>query len=121
VSNVEEILGEEENRAFGQIWKSPAPSKVVALSWKGLLDRIPTGLNLARGNVLAPTMSLLCVLCNNDEESTNHIFLHCSKSWKVWSEFQNWLEVNCITPSNICAHWRCWDALVPDRKYLKRA
>lgn len=29
-----EVMGEEEGRVFGQIWKSPAPSKVGAFSWK---------------------------------------------------------------------------------------
>jgi len=44
----------EEKRVFRQIWKSPAPSKVVAFAWKLLLDRIPTRMNLARMNVLSP-------------------------------------------------------------------
>jgi len=33
---------EEERRVFRQIWKSGAPSKVAAFSWKLLLYRIPT-------------------------------------------------------------------------------
>jgi len=37
---------------FHQLWKSQAPSKVLALSWKLLLDRIPTWLNLSRRNAL---------------------------------------------------------------------
>jgi len=93
---------------------------VVALCWKGLLDRIPIRENLARRIALVLNASLLCVLCNNVVESTNHLFLHCLKTWKVWSEVQNWLEVNCITPSNLFVHWRCWDVLVPNRNELRR-
>lgn len=43
--------GEEENKVFSQIWKSCAPSRVVAFCWKGLLNRIPTRVNLAWRNV----------------------------------------------------------------------
>jgi len=93
---------------------------VVALSWKGLLDRIPTRENLVRRNALVPNTSLLCVFCNEVDESTNHLFLHCTKTWKVWSEIQKWLEVNCIITANLFVHWRCWDGIVPNRKELKR-
>lgn len=116
----EDNLGEEANRVFGQIWKSPAPSKVIALSWKGLLDRIPTRTNLARRNVLEPSASLLCALCNDVDESTNHLFLHCTKTWKVWSEIKNWLELNFITPFNLFDHWECWDGYSTNSKELKR-
>jgi len=58
VSLADNLWGEEEEHVFGQIWKSPAPSKVVALSWRGLLDHVPTRVNLARRNVLPPNASL---------------------------------------------------------------
>lgn len=45
---VENNWSVEELRVFLQLWKSPTPSKVVALSWKVFLDRIPSRLNLRR-------------------------------------------------------------------------
>lgn len=117
---VENERGEEENRVFAQIWKSPAPSKVVALSWKGLLNRLPTRVNLIRRNALPQHGNSRCVFCNEVDESTNHLFLHCKVTWRIWAKVQNWLEVNFIMPSNLFAHWRCWDALVLNRKELKR-
>lgn len=39
---VDELLAEDEKLVFSQIWKSPAPLKIVAFSWRLLLDRIPT-------------------------------------------------------------------------------
>lgn len=50
----EEERTEEEMRVFGEIWKSSAPSEVVAFLCKLLLDRTPTRVNLARRNVLPP-------------------------------------------------------------------
>jgi hypothetical protein len=43
----ESSLSEEDLRVFSLIWKSPAPSKVLAFSWKLLRDRLPTRNNLA--------------------------------------------------------------------------
>lgn len=112
--------GEEDRRVFSQVWKSKAPSKVVALSWKGLLDRLPTRLNLLHKNALPPEVSSICVLCNEALETTNHLFLHCKVSWKVWAEIQHWLGVNLITPLNLFSHWRCWDGLTHNTKTVKK-
>jgi hypothetical protein len=73
-----EVMGEEEGRVFGQIWESPAPSKVVAFSWKVILNRIPTRINLARRNVLPENGSLNCVLCDLVGESESHLFFALS-------------------------------------------
>ncbi|GAU41463.1 hypothetical protein TSUD_237130 [Trifolium subterraneum] len=35
-----------ESKIFNNIWKSPAPSKVVMFSWQLLYDRVPTKHNL---------------------------------------------------------------------------
>jgi hypothetical protein len=45
------ILCESKEMVFGSVWKSPAPSKVVAFSWQFLLDRIPTKVNLAKRSI----------------------------------------------------------------------
>lgn len=74
-----EAKGVEELKVFSQIWKSPAPSKVVAFSWKVLLNRIPTRINLSRRNVVPPNASLNCVLCGEAGETETHMFLHCGR------------------------------------------
>lgn len=75
----EEVWGAEEFRVFENLWKSPTPSKVVALAWKVLINRVPTKVNLALRNVLNPEESTSCVMCNGVEESSTHLFLH-----RVW-------------------------------------
>jgi len=82
--------------------------KVVAFSWKLLLDRIPTRSNLSRRNCLPPDMSTLCVLCGSSKESTNHLFLHCDFSAIVWANVMRWLDFSFITPTNLFVHWECW-------------
>ncbi|KEH34551.1 hypothetical protein MTR_3g063130 [Medicago truncatula] len=55
----EDFWSETDKRVFRKIWKSPAPSRVVAFSWKLLYDRIPTKVNLAVRNVLPMEASRL--------------------------------------------------------------
>lgn len=73
----------EKMRVFENIWKSKAPLKVVAFSWKLLLDRILSRTNLARRNCLPHEVTTLCVLCGRLEESSMHLFLHCNFTTKV--------------------------------------
>jgi len=105
---LEDKWREEERKVFSCLWKSPAPSKVVAFSWKAILNRIPSRLNLALRNVLPEEVETRCVLCGEGEESTLHLMLHCEVASKVWSKLMTWMEVWFINPPNIFIHWECW-------------
>jgi len=107
---LENYWGLEAMRVFHQLWKSPAPSKVVALSWKMLLDRVPTRANLSRCNALPPDISLRCVLCDREMETTNHLFMHCEVARGVWLELLRWMDNMFIIPQNLFNHWLCWNA-----------
>lgn len=93
---------------FDCIWKSSAPSKVVAFSWKLLLDRIPTRVNFQRWNIFPPDASSLCVFCGRRDEFANHLFIHCEKVIDIWYKVIMWLEICFINPSNLFVHWECW-------------
>jgi hypothetical protein len=68
LSLVEELSAIEEGvgglvNVLGQIWESPAPSKVIAFSWQLLLDRIPTRENLDFQGCLPQGMPWECLGC----------------------------------------------------------
>lgn len=84
-----------EAKVFGYLWKSKAPSKVVAFSWAMLLNQLPTRYNLAIRNVLGV-------------ETVSHLFLHCEVVWKIWAEVMFWLGFHFITPPNLFNHLECW-------------
>jgi hypothetical protein len=77
----------------------------VAFSWKVLQDRIPTKINLARRNVLQPGANLNRALCNDGEDSSSHIFLHCDVVFKVWDMFVRWLNIYFIISHNFFVHY----------------
>lgn len=115
----EDLWDEEERGVFDQLWKSPAPSKVIAFTWKVLLNRIPTRVNLALRNVLPPDASNLCVLGNLKEESAIHLLLHCEVASKVWLNIMLWLEVLFLIPPNFFVHWECWSVGERNKKVTK--
>lgn len=97
-------LCRSEEEVFAYLWKSSAPSKVVAFSWTLLLDQIPTCDNLALRNALSLDASTSCVLCVSGVETSNYIFLHCGVTSIMWSKILLWLELNFITPNNLSVH-----------------
>jgi len=113
---VEEDVGALEKGVFSLLWKSPAPSKVVAFSWSLLLNRIPTRDNLAIRHILELDASLLFVLCGRREETSTHLFLHCEYSSLIWHGILNWLEIYFITPHNLFVHFECWNGEVISKR-----
>lgn len=116
---VENDWGVEEVRVFNQLWKSPAPTKVVGFSWRMLLNRIPTRENLYRRNALPQDVSTLCVMCGREVERTNHLFMHCSVARRVWIELLQWVGNMFIMPPNLFSHWACWNAGSSRKKVVK--
>lgn len=110
---------EDEKRVFRQIWKSRAPSKVVDFSWKLLLDRIPTRINLHKINLLPMESAITCVWCVTEIESSHHHCLHCSLARNIWLELMWWLDFNFITPPNLFVHWECWGGGSMNKKIQK--
>lgn len=100
---------EEERRVFRQIWKSGAPSKVVAFSWKLLHDRIPTSVNLDIRHCLPTGVAPNCSWCGTGRESSIHLFLHCDLEKEIWLRLMRWTNRWCLIPLNLFIFWECWN------------
>ncbi|RHN54844.1 putative RNA-directed DNA polymerase [Medicago truncatula] len=114
-----EPLERTKKVVFELVWKSPAPSKVVAFSWQLLLNRIPTKDNLLSRRILAPVSLGRCEFCEQVAETATHLFLHCEWTFKVWSKVGGWLGINFITPQSLFQHFECWNGEIGRRKLRK--
>jgi hypothetical protein len=89
-----------ESVSFTYIWKHVVPSKVSALAWQLLLDRLPTKENLCRRGILQQDVSA-CGLCGGSVESSRHLFLHCNFSAAVWYDLCRWLGLVIVVPPDV--------------------
>jgi hypothetical protein len=89
-----------EKFVFKFIWKSGVPSKVSALSWQVLLNRVPTRENLRHRGVIGGDDSR-CPFCNEAVESTCHLFLHCDFTASIWYAIMRWFGVVAVIPPTV--------------------
>lgn len=70
------------NSAFAAfVWRNHAPPRIQFFGWLLMQERIQCRVNLAKKNILTNSS---CALCGQ-EESCDHIILHCSFASQVWS------------------------------------
>lgn len=75
-------------------WKNWVPKKVNIMNWRASLDRLPTLTSLqARG---VPVQSVSCPLCQEAEETTEHVFTSCPTSITVWNSVARWCKITPI-------------------------
>jgi len=94
-----------------EIWKSKAPSKVCFLAWAASKGKVPTEIMLKRRIF---SLASRCALCLNEEESIDHLFLHCHWASTLWSLALSLMGVYWLRPSNVK------DVLVSWRRRLKK-
>ncbi|GKU94470.1 hypothetical protein SLEP1_g7966 [Rubroshorea leprosula] len=81
---------EEEAEMYKRVWNPSIPTKVAAFNWKVLLDRIPAKLNLFKRGVIKEREERKCVLCEEEEEDSSHLFLKCKIAKWLWRACANW-------------------------------
>jgi hypothetical protein len=108
-----------ELRVFKNMWNCPAPSKVLAFSWKLFRNRIPTKSNLVFRGVQVTGGGAGCVHCRNREEDTRHLFLFCDFASSVWNAIFRWLGVIIVLPSDLFVLFDYFTGSAPNRKVGK--
>jgi hypothetical protein len=93
-------LSSLESYVLKFISKCGVPSKVSALAWQLLLERIPTRDNLYRRGVIGLEDSR-CPCCDEVVESARHLFLHCRHTTMVWYAIMRWFGVTSVLPAAV--------------------
>jgi hypothetical protein len=110
---------ERVNPVFARIWKSPAPSKLIAFSWQVLHNRIPTKDNLMRRGIYRGDSLGNCVACVGSLESASHLFLHCDFAYSIWLDIFRWLDVIVIMPGSLSSLFEYFIGLARSKKARK--
>jgi hypothetical protein len=80
----------EKSAIWKEIWNSDGLPKINIFGWQLAHNKLLTGENLLKRGFVGPYR---CALCNQDFESTEHLFLNCNFSKQVmhivYSELTN--------------------------------
>ncbi|KAL5539799.1 hypothetical protein UlMin_044293 [Ulmus minor] len=86
---------------FHFIWKSSVSHRVKVSAWLIFLGKLNTCDRVQRKNprmMLSPNM---CVICKKDEETANHLFLHCYSARFLWLKALGEVGLHWVAPASV--------------------
>ncbi|GJY95940.1 RNA-directed DNA polymerase, eukaryota, reverse transcriptase zinc-binding domain protein [Tanacetum coccineum] len=86
-------------------WDKTLPHKVNIFIWRLPLDQLPHRWNLSARDIDIP--SILCPSCNNNVESSSHMFFDCDFAKEVWKLVRNWCDISIPSFSSF-ELWKAW-------------
>ena len=80
------------------IWRSKAPPRVAFFAWTAARSKILTLDNLKRRGMV---MANRCWLCELEEESVDHLLLHCVAASALWNAFFTRFGLSWVMPCSV--------------------
>jgi hypothetical protein len=87
------------------IWKPRVPPRVTFFIWTVALGKILTADNLRRQNIILVNW---CCMCRVDEETIDHLFLHCKVATKLWDTDLSLFRMHWVMPRRVVDLLDCW-------------
>ncbi|GKU89448.1 hypothetical protein SLEP1_g3583 [Rubroshorea leprosula] len=116
--------GPNGSTIFKRTWNTTLPTKVSAFNWQLMLDRIPTKVNLLKRGIIKDMEESKCVVCEEQEEDSAHLFLRCKLTRWLWEACAQWwgaeakLDIDCLKTFEKFGDWskeartrQGWDCL----------
>ncbi|GJY60414.1 RNA-directed DNA polymerase, eukaryota, reverse transcriptase zinc-binding domain protein [Tanacetum coccineum] len=86
-------------------WNPCIPIKVNVFLWRLLLNKLPSRVNLDRKDI--DVVLILCLICQLDVKTANHIFFTCEIAKELWALMARWWELDIPFCVNI-SEWFDW-------------
>ena len=83
------------------IWQAKVPLHVAFFSWLASLGKVLTADNLS-------IILVRCCMCKVDEESADHLFLHCALARELWTMVFSMFGMRWVMPRRIVDVLACW-------------
>jgi len=87
------------------VWKNEYLPKIIFFAWKLLKGKILTVENLKKKGFEGPSM---CVMCQREEKSIQHLFLNCIIARHCWKQIISPLELNIDTIEQLTTLNKNW-------------
>ncbi|KAL9691762.1 hypothetical protein QQ045_012188 [Rhodiola kirilowii] len=92
-----------------QLWSGIAPPKVEMLIRRIYIDSLPSKATLFRRRVLSREQDLSCVLCEKEQETSDHMLIHGAWSWRVWTDGIRWWGTSWVAPETAKTLLESWE------------
>eukprot|EP00253_Pinus_taeda_P011269 PITA_11269 len=98
---------EDNPRWWQSIWKQAASPRSKLFNWCILRNKIPTGEHLMKRAHHGPTR---CVLCKEDSETSNHLFLRCRATQNLWQNLKPFINyIGDWVGTDLINAWIVWE------------
>jgi len=91
---LDNLVEGKKRSVFKALWSLNTTSRVTIISWRLLLDKIPTKAKLAKKGV--EVANRLCELCKEENETTWHLFFDCKIAKNLWYKCDNWVGISLV-------------------------
>jgi hypothetical protein len=91
------------------IWRVKAPTRVAFFVWSAAMGKILTHDNLRKRNVVVIEW---CCMCKKNEDSIDHLLLHCEVACDLWSYILTLFGVEWVMPRMVLEFLTSWGASV---------
>jgi hypothetical protein len=77
----------------------------IFFAWSVALDKIFTIDNLRKRHVIVVDR---CCMCKRNEESVDHLLLHCDVAYSIWIAFFSRFGLFWVMPRHVVNLYACW-------------
>lgn len=102
---------------FSLIWRDCAlssilvtwvSSKVVVFSWKLILDKFPSRVNLVKRILFLEDVGVTCSFCWRATWSNSHLFINCDFTLSLWYNIFRWMRWSSLFIKIYYLVWVLW-------------
>ena len=95
----------DSNFPWKGVWKAKIPMRVAFFVWTAVHGQILTLDNLMfKGRILVNR----CCMCHRNEETVDHLLLHCSVAHSLWVYMLKIFGIHWVTPGSVESLVYCW-------------
>ncbi|GKC70495.1 RNA-directed DNA polymerase, eukaryota [Tanacetum coccineum] len=107
VASMRKLIDDHQNPCVASRtrWIKFFPIKVNILAWKVKMNALPTRFNLSRRGL--HIVSLACPICDNNPETTSHLFFQCPQTHQLYKLIARWWDVELVD-FNSYEDWLSW-------------
>jgi len=100
--------------AFKYLWKIKTFPNVMITAWRVLLGRVLTKECLSKRAVMLDTV--VCAMCQSEEESCQHLFLKCKHALSVWALCYRWIGIMFVQHNDLLIHFESFHLIQSSNK-----